>query len=47
MTLCANTIFKATVEDYTTQLTSTASQDVDRIAAKTFDGGMFMPCMVG
>ena len=30
--ICADTIFKETVEDYATQLTSAASQDVARIA---------------
>merc|ERR1712232_718603 len=43
----ADTIFKETVEDYATQLTTTASPDVARIASSTSDEGMFMPCMVG
>merc|ERR1712161_124111 len=43
----ADTIFRDTVEDYATQLTTTASPDVARIAALTADEGMFLPCMVG
>merc|ERR1712157_445070 len=43
----SDTIFKATVEDYATQLTTTASPDVARISTSTSDEGMFMPCMVG
>jgi len=43
----ADTIFKETVEDYATQLTTTASPDVARIASLTSEEGMFMPCMVG
>lgn len=43
----SDTIFKATVEDYATQLTTTASPDVARISSSTSDEGMFMPCMVG
>merc|ERR1711865_488846 len=43
----ADTIFKETVEDYATQLTTVASPDVARIAASTSEADMFMPCMVG
>merc|ERR1712194_468080 len=43
----ADTIFKERVEDYATQLTTTASPDVARIASLTSEEGMFMPCMVG
>jgi len=43
----ADTIFKETVEDYATQLTTAASPDVARIASLTAEEGMFMPCMVG
>ena len=43
----ADTIFKDTVEDYSTQMTTAASSDVDRVVAATAKQGMFMPCMVG
>ena len=43
----ADTIFKETVEDYSTQMTTTASPDIDRVVAATAKQGMFMPCMVG
>merc|ERR1712157_396105 len=37
----SDTIFKATVEDYATQLTTTASPDVARISTSTSEEGMF------
>lgn len=43
----ADTIFRETVEDYATQLTTAASPGVARIASVTSEEGMFMPCMVG
>ena len=43
----ADTIFKETVEDYSTQMTTAASPDIDRVVAATSEQGMFMPCMVG
>jgi len=43
----ADTIFKETVEDYSTQMTTAASPDIDRVVAATAEQGMFMPCMVG
>lgn len=43
----ADTIFKETVEDYATQLTTAASPAVARIAGSTSQAGMFLPCMVG
>eukprot|EP00585_Thalassiosira_rotula_P006805 CAMPEP_0196141822 /NCGR_PEP_ID=MMETSP0910-20130528/10657_1 /TAXON_ID=49265 /ORGANISM="Thalassiosira rotula, Strain GSO102" /LENGTH=899 /DNA_ID=CAMNT_0041403049 /DNA_START=24 /DNA_END=2723 /DNA_ORIENTATION=- len=43
----ADTIFKETVEDYATQLTTAASPDVARIASETSEESMFLPCMVG
>ena len=43
----ADTIFRDTVEDYATQLTTEASADVARIVSSTSESEMFMPCMVG
>lgn len=42
-----DTIFRDSVEDYATQLTTGASDDVARIVSSTSQSGMFMPCMVG
>jgi len=43
----ADTIFKDIVEDYSTQMTTAASSDINRVVAATAEQGMFMPCMVG
>eukprot|EP01047_Picozoa_sp_COSAG01_P019675 COSAG01_NODE_1100_length_11694_cov_24.520138_1_plen_915_part_00 len=43
----SDTIFRPTVEDYATQLTTPASADVSSIVTATAESEMFMPCMVG